>query len=177
MSLLAKRYATALFEAAEQKGATDAVASDLARVAQVLRDPQVCAQLLDPRTQRGERRAALERIVGGGHELSRNLIGVLVRRRREAILPELDEMFTKLVHDSRGEVEGTVETAKPIDDDELRKIEAAASATFGKKVSLRVEVDPELIGGIRLRVGNTLFDGSVATALDDLERKLMEAPV
>ena len=86
-------------------------------------------------------------------------------------------MFIKLVHDSRGEVEGTVETAKPIDDDELRKIEAAASVTFGKKVSLRVEVDPELIGGIRLRVGNTLFDGSVATALDDLERKLMEAPV
>lgn len=177
MSLLAKRYATALFEAAEQKGATDAVATDLATVAHALSDARVRAQLLDPRTPRGERKKALERIVGSGNELSRNLIGVLVRRRREAILPELHTVFTALVRESRGEVEGTVETAKPLDDSELRALEAAASTTFGKKVSLRVEVDPELIGGVRVRVGNTLFDGSVATALDDLERKLMEAPV
>ena len=177
MSLLAKRYATALFEAAEEKGATEAVASDLARVAHALRDDQARAQILDPRTPRTERRAALERIVGGGHELSRNLIGVLVRRRREAILPELHDVFTALVRASRGEVEGTVESAVPVGDAELRQLEAAASATFGKKVSLSVEVEPELIGGVRVRVGNTLFDGSVATALEDLERKLMEAPV
>ena len=70
------------------------------------------------------------------------MIGVLVRRRREAILPELHEVLITLIHDARGEVEGTVETAKPIGDEELSKLEAAASATFGVKVSLRIEVAP-----------------------------------
>ena len=173
MSVLGKRYAAALFQAASDAAAIDQVAADLGRVAAALRDGEVRAILFDPWTPR----AALERIVGGGHELTRNVISVLLGRRRESILPELEEAFADLVRQARGEAVGVVETAKAISDDELRAIEACASATVGAKVSLSVDLNPDLIGGIRVRVGNTLYDGSVATALEDLERRLVEAPL
>lgn len=177
MSVLGKRYAAALFQAASDAAAIDQVAADLGRVAAALRDGEVRAILFDPWTPRAQRKAALERIVGGGHELTRNVISVLLGRRRESILPELEEAFADLVRQARGEAVGVVETAKAISDDELRAIEACASATVGAKVSLSVDLNPDLIGGIRVRVGNTLYDGSVATALEDLERRLVEAPL
>lgn len=177
MSVLGKRYAVALFQAASEKSAIDEVAADLGRAAEALSDGEVRAILFDPWTPRAQRKAALERIVGGGHELTRSLIAVLLRRRRESILPELHGAFGDLVRQARGEAVGVVETAKAISDDDLRAIEATASATFGAVVSLSVDVNPDLIGGIRVRVGNTLYDGSVATALEDLERRLVEVPV
>ena len=78
---------------------------------------------------------------------------------------------------ARGEVEGEVETPKPLDQDQLADLEKAASQTFGKRVSLSMRINPDLIGGVRVRVGNTLYDGSIETALEELERRLMEAPV
>ena len=74
MSLLAKRYARALFEAAEEKGAIEAVAADLAAIEVAFAEPQVRAMLLDPETPRATRQAALNKVVSSGHELTRNLI-------------------------------------------------------------------------------------------------------
>ena len=175
MSLLAKRYARAAFEAASEKGAVDAVAADLAKVDAALRDAAVRQMMLDPETKRDARRQALDKVMGQAHETSRSLVEVVLRRRREAILSDLSGAFMDLVRQQRGEVEGVVESAKPMADDQLRVLESSVSEVFGKRVTLRASVHPELIGGVRVRVENTLYDGSVATILDDLERRLMEA--
>ena len=74
-------------------------------------------------------------------------------------------------------VRGVVETARELAADEVTALEAKTSAALGQKVSLEPRVADELIGGVRIRVGNTLYDGSVATALEDLERRLKEAPL
>ena len=177
MSLLTQRYAKAIFEVAEKAGAVDAVASDLARLSSTLSDPAVGGPILSPDTKADARQRVLDKILGGGHELTRNLVGVILRRRREAVLPDLSEEFAELQRAARGQVLGVVETARPVDEATLRGLEARAKALAGKDVTLQVQVDESLIGGVRIRLGNTLYDGSVATAIEDLHRRLMEAPL
>ena len=177
MSLLTQRYAKAIFEVADAANASDAVAADLSRLSVTLQDPAVGGPVLSPDTRAEVRRKALDAILGDAHELSRNLVGVVLRRRREAILPELSGAYEELRRDARGEVLGRVETAKPIDDAGRAALEARAEKLCGKRVTLEVEVDETLIGGVRIRIGNTLYDGSVATAIEDLHRRLMEASI
>ena len=181
MSRIAQRYAKAIFDVAKDAGAVDAVDADLAHVASALRDPELGSTVLSPDTRNAVRARILEKVLGsatgGGHPLTKNLLGVVLHRRREAVLSELSAAFKRLLHESRGKVIGLVETARSIDEADLQALEARATELAGKNVTLEVKINPELIGGVRIRVGNTLFDGSVATALEDLERALMEAPL
>jgi F-type H+-transporting ATPase subunit delta len=177
MSLLAQRYAKAMFQVAEGHGALDAVDADLGRLAGALRDPAARSVVLSPDTASEVRNRVVEKLLGTCHDLTRNLIGVVLRRRREAVLVDMSTAFKDLLRASRGKVLGVVETAKTIDEKGLKDLEAHASKLVGKNVTLEVEVNPALIGGVRLRLGNTLYDGSVATVLEHLERALMEAPL
>ena len=177
MSLLAQRYAKAVFEVAEEQNAADAVDADLSRLASALRNDDVAAAVMSPDTTADVRGKVVEKLLGDAHDLSRNLIGVVLRRRREAILPDLPAAYKTLLRTARGKVVGVVETAKPIDEAGIQVLEAHAGKLTGKNVTLEVEFNSDLIGGIRVRLGNTLYDGSVATVLQDLERSLMEAPL
>ena len=177
MSLLALRYAKAVFQVAEQQDAADAVDTDLARLGSALRSPEVVAAVRSPDTTTDARAKVVAILLGDAHELSKNLIGVVLKRRRQEILPDLSREYKSLLRAARGKVVGVVETAKPIDEAGIKMLEARAATLTGKNVTLEVEVNPDLIGGVRLRLGNTLYDGSVATVLEDLERSLMEAPL
>jgi len=177
VSLLAKRYAHALFGAASKVDAVDAVSADLASLQTVLADPTVRAIALDPDSRKQVRSAALRHLVVDAHSLTSNLVEVLLERRREQLLPELHQAFRLLALAMRGEAEGVLETAKEIGEAELARIEETVSRVHGKKVALTVKQNPDLIGGVRIYIGTTLYDGSVATALEELERRLMEAPL
>src|SRR5262249_3043314 len=98
-------------------------------------------------------------------------------RRRTEVLPDLPEAFEALRREARGELHGVVETALPLQPDQLQSIEQAAGRAFGKTVKLVVRQTPALLGGLRIRIGNTLWDGSVKAQLQELERQLMEAPL
>lgn len=177
MSLLSQRYAKAIFEVAEKAGAVDAVAGDLSRLSSSLSDPAVRGTVLSPDTKADARQKVLTTMLGDAHELTKNLLGVVLRRRREEVLPELSEAFVAMQREARGEVVGIVESAKLIDTKELAQLESRTTTLVGKKVTLEVKVDDSLIGGVRIRIGNTLYDGSVATAIEDLHRRLMDAPI
>ena len=106
-----------------------------------------------------------------------NLVGVLQHRRRLEVLPDLPTAFRDLLMQDRGEVEGTAESAHPLDDAELEALTNLASRLSGKKVVLTAAHKPELIGGVRLVVGNVLYDGSLRAALEQLEGKLQQTSV
>lgn len=177
MTLLAGRYARALFEVAEARGAVDAVAADLAAIDDILADPELRAHASRADLSGGAARALLARLGADRHELVQNLFAVLQRRRRHAVVAGLRAAFDALVREARGEVQGRVETAGPIDDAQRGSITELAAKLAGRSVALEFSDNPALLGGVRLQLGNTLYDGSVATRLGALRQKLMNSRI
>ena len=177
MSLLANRYAQALHDAARRQDAVDAVGKDLLALQAALAEPETGAVVLGADTPATARRAAMDRLGAGRHVLTQGLLRVVDARRRQEVLPELAEAYAALVRLARGEIEGVAECAHPLASEQLAQLEKLASAMTRMRVKLTVKQVDELIGGVRLRLGNTLFDGSVATALAELETQLMAAPL
>ena len=177
MTLLARRYASALFLAAREQGAVADVGKDLAALHPVLAAPAARAVLLSPDLKTEERQRLLERTAQGRHPLVQGLLRTALQRRRLELLPDLQPAFRELELQERGEVEGVAEVARPLDAADLQQVTALAQRLAGKKVILRVEVHPGLIGGLRLRLHNELYDGSVSTALAQLEQRLMQAAI
>jgi len=177
MTLLAKRYASALFTLAKEKGAVDAVAADLASLHSELHAPGALALIGSPDVAADERAKILGKLTEGRHELIANLVGVLQHRRRLEVLADLPAAFRELWMLDRGEVEGVAESAHPLGDDELEALSDLAGRLSGKKVVLTAAHKPELIGGVRLVVGNVLYDGSLRAALEQLQTKLQHSTV
>jgi F-type H+-transporting ATPase subunit delta len=176
-SLLASRYAAAVFAVAEAHGAVDAVAGDLTRLSSALADPAIRAALLHPRTPAARRADLLERAMTGCHEVTASALRAIVRRRREAVLPELAAAFDERVRARRGEALATVETARPLAEAELHELRRLLGDVTGQSVTLTVKENTDLLGGVRVRVGNTLYDGSLASRLTALRKRLLEAPL
>lgn len=177
MTLLAKRYASALFALAKEKDATDVVAADLSALHAELHAPHAAALLESPDVPADERRAILDKLGEGRHELVRNTLGVMRERRRLDVLKDLPAAFRALYMQDRGEVEGVAESAHPLTADELSALTGLASRLSGKKVVLTSAHRPELLGGVRLIVGNVLYDGSLRAALDQLENQLQQSSI
>ena len=177
MSRLAQRYAKAIFGVAQASSSVDAVGADLERLSESLGDPAISAQVLSPVTKSDVRAKIIERLLGDCDELTTKAVGVVLQRRRESILAELAPAFGALLRESRGEVLGVIETAKPLEEADFQVLKARASKLVGKAASLTVNINPDLIGGVRIRIGNTLYDGSVVSVIEDLERALLDVPL
>ena len=176
MDATSRRYANALFQATPP-GDLDAVLGDLESIGAALQDPTAQLAITDPEIPRSVRRKACAKLSDGLQPMVQRFVQVLLERRRERILLTVAPAFRALVLEARGEVEGVVETAKPLGPAAVEALATKAGAKIGKKVLLQVVEKPELIGGVRMRIGNTLFDSSVATAIDQLEQRLMAAPI
>ena len=177
MTLLGKRYAEALHSLAQEQNAVDAIAGDLAAIHAALATPGARAVLSSPDVKPDERARVLGALTQGRHQLVANLLGVLQHRHRLDVLFDLHPEYRALVMAQRGELEGVVESAHPLTEAELLGMTALAGQLSGKKVQLTVALRPELLGGVRLRVGNVLYDGSLRQALDQLERQLQQAAI
>lgn len=177
MTLLAKRYAQALHALATEQGAAAAVAKDLAALHEVVSDATVRALLTSPDVPAPERARILEKLTAGRHSLVTNTIGVLQQRRRLEVLFDLFPAFRALEMAAHGEVDGVVESAMALDPADVEALTALAGRLSGKKVHTTVAVRPDLLGGVRLRIGNVLYDGSLRAALVQLEQKLQQVPV
>ncbi len=177
MTLLSKRYATALFRLAMASGAADLVGADVQALHRDVSAPGARALLMSPDVKAAERIAVLDKLGNGRHALVKNLIGVLRHRRRLEVLFDLHSEYHALLLAQRGELEGVVETPYALGDAELQSLAALAARLSGKKVTLTQELRPALLGGVRLRVGNVLYDGSMQAALQQLEQKLLQASI
>lgn len=177
MTLLAKRYAEALHSLASTQGATAAVATDVQWLHEQLASRAVRGLLTSPNVSTSQRSAMLQKLGAGRHALVQNLLGVLQHRRRLDVLFDLHPAFHALLLAERGEAEGVVETPKPIEAAQLQALEELAGRLSGKKVTLTVALRPELLGGVRLRVGNVLYDGSVQATLAQLRTKMLLASI
>ena len=135
------------------------------------RFPQLEAALASPRINEEDKEAMLDRIFGGKVDrVLLNFLKILSRRRRLGALRAIQKAVAALRDEQLGRLAVTVTSSQPLTDDQKRDIVARLRETFGKEVSLTEKVDPSLVGGIILRVGDRVYDGSVRGKLQVMRR-------
>jgi F-type H+-transporting ATPase subunit delta len=169
----ARRYAEAAFEIAERDGTVEEWHRQLARVAEALDAPTV-RRLEDPALPLEARIEALTRGLGGDLLPGlRNLVVLVLRRRRLETLGAIAAEFRRLYNRRAGIVEATAYSAQPLSDDDVAELRRRLQDVIDGTIELKVEVDPSLIGGIAVRFGDRLIDGSVRGRLERLRNTLI----
>jgi len=174
-SVIARRWAQALFEAARDAGAVAEVGRDLQAVVDALwGDEAVRRFFLSDRTP-VEAKKRLITSGPGPHRLVRNFVLLCLDKRREAYLPDMAFTYRTLVDRSEGVVEAEVRTAVQLPQADRDRLEAALSAKLRRRVRTKFIVEPSLIGGLAVRIDDRLFDASLKRRLERLRERLAGA--
>jgi F-type H+-transporting ATPase subunit delta len=170
----ANRYAKAIFELATEEGSVDEWSRELALIRAVFADSTARAILANPSVSLETRLEAVDELnlPGIGPE-GLNLMRLLAARRRVEQMEEIVEHFEVLADEAAGRVRASVTTAIPLSEDERKKLAGDLSTQLGKDVRLVAQVDPAILGGLLLQVGDRLTDASVAGRLDQLRRRVL----
>jgi F-type H+-transporting ATPase subunit delta len=169
---LATRYSVALFELADEKHALDAVSADLASLGGMIAESEDLKTLIySPLMKRAEQAKAIDAVVRAANlsELTRRFVGLVANNRRLFALPAIIKAFHKLLADKRGEMTAEVTAAHPLTEAQKAAVSDAIKRVVGGKVSIDMKVDPSLLGGLIVRVGSRMIDGSVKTKLQKLQ--------
>ena len=170
---LARRYATAIFSLAKEADQIGRVRDDLHAVQTVLDSDETVRKFFrSPVVDRKEKAAIVESAFAGLNEISLHTVLLLVRKRREAIFDEIVAQYDVLEQRSRGGSPLRIESARELDPGELRALVDKLSSRYNTVFDVTQTVDPQLIGGVRITMGDKLIDGSVAGRLDELARML-----
>jgi len=169
---LAGRYAMALYELADEAKALDAVAADLAALkGQITQSDDLRRLVTSPLIPRAEQAKAMLALVekAGLSDITRRFVGTVARNRRLASLVDIINGFTSLLAAHRGEIAAEVTSAKALSSAQADALGNALRAAIGKKVSVQLNVDPKLLGGLKVKVGSRLIDASIASKLQRLQ--------
>jgi F-type H+-transporting ATPase subunit delta len=169
-----RRYAEAAFELAERDGTVDAWRKNLAVACELAQDERVVRAIDSPAVAFVHRRKAVEELLGSRvSRMALNLALVLAQRGRFGLLPQVSDEFDELVRRSRGIVGATVTTASPLSARELAAVQARVEQMAGAKAELSTTIDPTLIGGLCIKIGDWQIDASVSTRMDRLRKQLL----
>jgi len=176
MAAVHSRYARALADVAvEQKLDADKLVAELRTLAQALDlSAQLRAVLETPSVPASQKLKVLDAVVAkvGASKVARNFLALLVQNRRIAALSETTRLFEVEMNQRRGFSEAEVTSWRDLGDDEKRALAARLEAVLGGKVRARYQKDEGLLGGARIRVGSTIYDGSVRGQLRKLKEQL-----
>ena len=170
----ARRYAEAAFQLAARDNALDAYADGLDVAASVAGQGEALEVLRNPARPLKQRTDLVDALLGGRvPEPVLKLVGLLVERGRIDRLPAVASDYRRMLDDERGVVQAVAKTAMPLSSDETAALQKKVASMTGRTVALKVEVDESLIGGITVRVGDTLYDASVRGRLERLRERLV----
>ncbi len=173
-SSAAKRYAQAVFTLAKEQNTLDVWQNDLALLDNIVRDDHVVSYLTNPTITSEKKVDAVESALNTNVQPeTRNLVKLLIERDRAALIPEIREIFDDEVRTERGVAVATVTTADPLSEVERDLVRDKLESMTGKTVELVLSVDPEIIGGIVIRIGDQVIDGSVRNKLERLRARLI----
>lgn len=169
LSTIARPYAKAVFELASQDGSFDQWSDTLALLGSVTADPAVQGLVDDPIVSK-EKLSELVRAVCGEHisEQGYNFVDTMIDNGRLNAVAEIGQRYEALRAEAESMVEADVESALPLDQAQLDKLTVSLERHFGKKVKLTPSVNKDLMGGVLIRAGDTVIDGSVRTKLEKL---------
>jgi F-type H+-transporting ATPase subunit delta len=166
--------AQALFSVAESRDELDDVEDELFRFARIVdREPTLRSALTDESRSMDDRLQLLDQLLADRtRETTRTLLASVVRARRGRSLDEAVDELSRLAAAHRQRLIAQVRVAAPLDDDQTERLSASLRRLYGRAVRLQVEVDPEVLGGIVVRVGDEVVDGSVGRRLSEAHQRL-----
>jgi F-type H+-transporting ATPase subunit delta len=174
-SMVAKRYASALFQIAREQQILSQVEEELRVVKEVLQyNADLKAVLNSSKLTIEKKKEIVTKAFASINVFVLNTLLILIDRHRENEIIEVANQFIELANEASGVAEAEVYSVRALTDAEREALSTTFAAKIGKK-SLKIEniVDSNLLGGIRLRIGNRIYDGSLRGKLDRLERKLL----
>lgn len=173
-SSAAKRYAQALFSLAKERDTLDAWQSDLALLDSMAGNERIATYLTNPSiTTDRKMETFASSLADNAQPETRNLAKLLIERNRTELIPEIREIFDGQVRAERGILVADITTADPLNDAERDFVREKLETLTGKKVDLNLHVAPEIIGGIIVRIGDQVIDGSVRNKLERMRSRLM----
>ena len=172
--VLARRYATAVWTLATERNIADRVGNDLASMAKAIGTSGMLHDFfVAPIVDRREKERVLARSFENSVDtISLHTVLLLVRRRRETLLWALVTAYETLARQARNAERVTLQSARPLDREELRNLVERLERATGKKLEVTERIDPSLIGGLRVLLGDVRIDASIAGRLDALAREL-----
>jgi len=173
----ARRYAEALFQLADRDGAVEPWLRELQSAAASFSDEGVVRSLEDPAVPLGARERAVGEALAGSPPQVRNLVLLLLRRDRLELLARVATEYKRLYDRREGITEAHVTSAAPLHKDEIDAIGRRLESLTGGHVEMDLGVDPALLGGIVVRLGDQLLDGSVRGRLERLRAQLASGVV
>lgn len=168
----AKRYSQAVFNIALETKGLDRWQADLRKIANLANDATLIAWLENPKIYFDSKAGLLSERLGDINPLALNLVYVLVTKGRLDIAGDIADEYQRLLDSYHGIERAEVITAIPLDDEDRLRLGERLGAIVGKKVVIKSEVDPSLIGGIIARIDDKLLDGSTRSKLVALRREL-----
>jgi F-type H+-transporting ATPase subunit delta len=173
IATVARPYAEAVFRSALEKGALAAVAESLALVAAIARDEQMHSILLNPKVSAQQKKEIFETVAGGRlDDITKRLLALLVDNHREVLIGSIAEQFEALKHEHEKVLRARITSAQPLSDQQRGDIVSALEKRYGKKIEAELDVDPQLLGGARVQVGDQVIHASVRDALAQMAAAL-----
>ncbi len=172
---LAGRYASALFDLARDEKQIDAVGRSLEALNQALADSREFDQLvISPLVSREDAGKAFAAVAGqlALDPITTNFVGVLARNGRKSELRDVIRAFRKLAANHRGETTAEVVSAHPLGDDQIEKLKSQLRGRAGRDVAIEARVDPNILGGLVVKLGSQMIDASLRTKLNRLAQAM-----
>jgi F-type H+-transporting ATPase subunit delta len=172
VSGLAERYAAALFELADERRLLDEIAASLRQLRTMLAESMDLSRLVSsPLLSREDQGKAIVAVAerAGFSPLVRDFLAVVAKNRRLFAVPAMIEAYLEKLAERRGEVTAEVAAAQPLSDSQLDLLREQLRRSVGRRVSVDVRVDPGLIGGIVVKLGSRMIDGSISSKLQRLQ--------
>ena len=174
-SMVAKRYALALFQLAKEQQLLEKVEEELRVVKEVFFvNVELKAILKSPKLLKEKKKEILTEAFASVNTYVLNTLMLLIDRHRADEIAAVADEFIELANEEKGIEVADVYSIRPLTDEEKTALSSSFAAKIGKK-SLQIEnmIDSDMLGGVKIRIGNRIYDGSLRGKLDRLERKLL----
>jgi F-type H+-transporting ATPase subunit delta len=176
MEEIAQVYARSLFEVAKEQGKLDEVREQLGRLADALGESrELQLFFFSPYFSTEEKKEGLDRAVEGADSTVHNFLELLIEKHRTPALLRIRREYDALWREEHQLLPVTITSATQLSEDTVRQIGDAIGKQTGRQVELTTRVDPDVLGGLVVRVGNSILDASIRNRLENLRRSVARA--
>jgi len=174
-STLARRYAQALFTIGEEKGKTDVYLAQLNDIGNALQEtPELVSVIKSKLVATENKKSLLGQLLAEGFDAEvKNFFNVIIDKGREEALEAIISEYQALSDEKNGIVCVTVQTAAPLSEEQMKALAVSVKARTGKDARFETEIDESIIGGVKLIIGDLIFDASVTGQLSALKQQLL----